>query len=202
MHSVRAVLAGVLLAAGPAQASAPDEDWQLFGRVLSLVQSVVHGAAQSNDPRALEKGVDNLLSGEHREANRLAADLLGEAFEDMPAQYKGTAVSLAKDLATIARRERARQGAMQAPAATGTGVQDSAPALQARKDLTAMGLRYFDASQFLEAVRRNDVLAVELYVAAGGVDLAARDGEGLSALGIARRQGNSRLVELLASAGR
>lgn len=200
MQSGRAILAGVLLVAGQAQASAPDDDWQLFGRVLSLVQSVVHGAAQSNDPRALEKGVDQLFSGEHREANRLAADLLGEAFEDMPSQYKGAAVALAKDLATIARKERARQGALQVPPVA--LAPEPVPAIQARKDLTAMGLRYFDSSQFLDAVKRNDVLAVELFLAAGGVDPVARDGEGNSAIGIARRQGNSRMVELLASIAR
>ncbi len=200
MGSVRVILAVVLLVAGQAQASAPDDDWQLFGRVLSLVQSVVHGAAQSNDPRALEKGVDHLFSGEHRDANRIAADILGDAFEDMPSQYKGAAVALAKDLATIARKERARQGALQVPPMA--AAPESVPALQARKDLTAMGLRYFDSAQFLEAVKRNDLLAVELFLAAGGVDLTAKDGEGYSALGIARRQGNSRLAELLASAGR
>ncbi|MBS0337417.1 MAG: hypothetical protein JSS40_11500 [Proteobacteria bacterium] len=114
MRAMRTILAGVLLVAGQTHAyAADDEDWQLFGRVLSLMQSVVHGAAESNDPRALEKGVDRLLSGEHREANRLAADLLGDAFEDMPAEYKDKALALAKDLATIARKERARQEYMQ-----------------------------------------------------------------------------------------
>jgi hypothetical protein len=199
MRAVRTILAGVLLASGQAQASAPgDEDWQLFGRVLSLVQSVVHGAAQSNDPRALEKGVDHLFSGEHREANNLAADLLGEAFDEMPSQYKGAALALAKDLATIARKERARQGALAGPSTS------AAPdaALQARKDLTAMGLRYFDPAQFLEAVKRNDALAVELFIVARGVELSARDGEGLTAMALAQRQGNGRLVDLLASASR
>ena len=199
MRAMRKILAGVLLVAGQAQASAADdEDWQLFGRVLSLVQSVVHGAAQSNDPRGLEKGVDRLFSGESREANRLAADLLGEATNDIPAQYKGAAVALAKDLATIARKERARQGAIETPAPGGA----TDAAVQARKDLTAMGLRYFDNGQFLEAVRRNDVLAVEMFVAGRGVDLATRDAEGFTALALAQRQNNRRMVELLAPAGR
>jgi hypothetical protein len=189
----------MLLVAGQVHASTADEEeWQLFGRVLALVQSVVHGAAQSNDPRASEKGVDNLLSGEHREANRLAADLIGEAFDDMPLQHKGTAVALARDLATIARKERARQGGLLAPVLEGT--PDAA--LQARKNLNAMGLRYFDSAQFLDAVKRNDALAVELYVASRGVDLAARDADGLTALALAQRQNNPRMAELLAAARR
>ncbi len=198
MRGMRTILAGVLLVAGQAHAAAAvDEDWQLFGRVLSLVQAVVHGAAQSNDPRGLEKGVDRLFSGENREANRLATDLLGEAFDDMPAQYKGAAVALMNDLATIARKERARQGVLQPPGPEST--PDAA--LQARKDLAATGLRYFDAGQFLEAVRRNDMLAVEMFVTGRGVDLATRDAEGFTALALAQRQNNRRMAELLAAAG-
>ena len=116
----------------------------------------------------------------------------------MPLQYKGAAVALAKDLATIARKERARQGGLPAPALEGT--PDAA--LQARKDLTAMGLRYFDSGQLLEAVRRNDALAVELFVAARGVDLTARDADGLTALALAQRQNNLRMAELLAASPR
>ncbi len=195
MRAVQLLLAGILLIAGQAYASSSDDgDWQLFGRVLSLVQTVVQGAARSDDPRALEKGVDQLLSGEHREANRLAADLIGDAFEDMPAQYKGATVALAKDLATIARRERARQAPVQS---AGTDA-----ALQARKDLSGMGLRYFDSAQFLEAVKRDDALAVELYVIGRGVDLSARDADGLTALELAQRRNNSRMAELLASVRR
>lgn len=201
MRALRTILAAVLLVAGPANAaSADDEDWQLFGRVLSLVQSVVHGAAQSNDPRGLEKGVDQLLSGEHREANRLAADLIGGAFEDMPSQYKGTAAALAKDLATIARRERARQGPAQIQGPT--LIQGPDAAIQARKDLAGMGLRYFDPAQLLDAVKRDDALAVELFVIARGVDLSSRDADGLSALELAQRRNNPRMAELLASARR
>ena len=112
MRAARMMLAGVLIVAGHASAATgEEEDWQLFGRVLSLVQSVVHGAAQSDDPRALELILDHLFSGEHREASRLASDLLGEAFDDMPAQSRGAAVALAKELATIARKERACQTA-------------------------------------------------------------------------------------------
>jgi len=193
MRAAKIMLAGVLIVAGHASGAAgEEEDWKLFGRVLSLVQSVVHGAAKSDDPRALEKGVDHLFSGENREASRLASELMGEAFDDMPAQYRGAAVALAKDLATIARKERASQTAATSPDA----------ALQARKDLSAMGLRYFDPIQFLDAIKRDDLLAAQLYVVAGAVDLGARDGDGLTALQIAQRRNNKDIAQLLASAGR
>ena len=51
-------------------------------------------------------------------------------------------------------------------------LEDRASTLQARKDLAAMGLRYFDAEQYREALRRNDALAVELFVAGRGLDPA------------------------------
>ena len=54
-----------------------------------------------------------------------------------------------------------------------------------------MGLRYYDAGQFLDAVKRNDALAVALYVEGHGVNLAARDVNGRSALDIARAAGES-----------
>ena len=110
MRMLRAILAGAMLVtAGQSVAAAGDDaDWQLFGRVLSLVQSVAHVAAQSNDPRAVERQVEHLLSGRNTEANRLAGDLIGDAFEDMPARYRGTVLALANDFAAIARKDRAR----------------------------------------------------------------------------------------------
>lgn len=198
MRVIRTILAAALLAtagpAGSADRSGDDDEWRIFGRVIALVQSVVHVAAQSNDPRAVERGVESLLSGEHPEANRLAGELFNDAFEDMPPQYRGSVLALAKDIAAIARKERARQ-----PYGPAMGVDG---ALQARKDLAAMGLRYFDSAQFLDAVKRDDSLAVELFIVGRGVDLGARDADGRNALEIAQRRNNRQLIGLLASAGR
>ena len=36
-----------------------------------------------------------------------------------------------------------------------------------------MGLTYHDSKQFLDAVKRNDAIAAELFIAGRGVDLAA-----------------------------
>lgn len=196
MRSLGTTLAAVvLLSFGQTEAAAgEDQEWQMFGRVLALVQSVVHEAAKSNDPRAVEKSLDSLLSGEHAEANRLAGDLLGTALDDIPARYKVAALALARDLTVIARKERARRPSGYGP--------DADTALQARKDLTSMGLRYYDAGQFLDAVKRNDVLAVELFLAARGVDAGTRDADGLTALELAQRRNNRQIVDLLATVKR
>jgi hypothetical protein len=182
------------LAAGPARAANETEDWALFGRMLVLVHALVRLAAQSPDPQAMQKGIDGLLSGEDAEANRAASGVLDEMLADMPAEQRGLFNAIGRDVLTIARREQARTAALPDPA-------PAERAIQARKDLHAMGLRYHDAGQFLEAVRRDDVLAVELFVHARGVNLAARDAEGRSALELARRSGNQQIVALLSAAG-
>lgn len=197
MRTFKLLLAALALAAGQAHAAVDDaEDWQFFGRVLSLVQSVVHSAAQSDDPRAMDKSIGSLLSGENADANRIAKDLLDDTAEDIPPAYRGVARSLANDLAVLARKEQARR-----ERALAGSFRGHESALQARKDLTAMGLRYYDSSQFLEAIRREDVLAAELFLAGRGVDPSAKDASGLSALDLARKRNNRRLIELLASAG-
>ena len=50
---------------------------------------------------------------------------------------------------------------------------------------------------FLDAVKRDDALAAELYIDARGVNLSSRDEDGRSALEIARANGNTRLAQML-----
>ncbi len=190
LHAFRLLALCIPLLAGCAGAQATEdaEDWKMFGRALVLVQTVTSAAASSDDPRAAERSVEQILSGKHGEANRLAGDILDEALTDMPAQYRGTFLAVARDMATIARRDAARE----------SGGSDAAAALQARKDLAAMGLQYHDAGQFLEAVKRNDALAVELFLAGRGVNVDARDAGGRGALEIARAAGNTQMARLLA----
>lgn len=182
------------LAAGPARAANEAEDWALFGRMLALVHAFVRLAAPSPDPQTMQKGIDGLLSGENAEANRAASGLLDEMLADMPAEQRGLFSAIGRDVLTIARREQARAAALPDPA-------PAERAMQARKDLHAMGLRYHDAGQFLDAVKRDDALAVELFVHARGVNLAARDAEGCSALELARRSGNQQMAAILSAAG-
>jgi hypothetical protein len=61
-----------------------------------------------------------------------------------------------------------------------------------------MGLKYHDSSEFLDAVKRNDQVAVELFVAGKGVNLGTTDWRGRTAAEIARANGNERMAALLA----
>jgi hypothetical protein len=183
---VTCMLSGAL----PARAAVEEDDgWQAFGHALTLVQTLVGIAARSDDPQASLKGIDDVLAGRNEEANRAIAGLLNDATSDMPSEYRDKVAAIGRDLTVAARRDLAK-----APA------EAVAPdrALQARKDLNAMGLSYYDAKQFLDAVKRDDALAVELYIVGRGVNLSARDAEGRSALDIARAQKNARIADLLA----
>jgi hypothetical protein len=191
MKITRSLLAAlVLLAAFPVRAAVDDDDgWQAFGHALTLVQTLVGMAARSDDRQAGLKGIDDVLAGRNSEANRAVAGLLEDATSDMPPQYRDRVAAIGRDLSALARR-----GIAQTPADSGSMER----ALQARKDLNAMGLSYFDARQFLDAVKRDDALAVELYVLGRGVNLSSRDADGRRALDIARANGNAGVADLLA----
>jgi len=156
-------LSPVLLAASLVASPAFAAEEEAFSHALSLVQMFIHSAAQSSDPNASLRLMDDVLSGRNPEANRALSGLLEGATTDLSPEAKDRVASIGRDLAAIARRESAtpRLGA----GTTG----DVDRALQARKDLTAMGLRYYDERQFADAVKRGDQLAVELFVAGKGL---------------------------------
>lgn len=168
VRTIRALLLACLFAAGtsPAQASEDPDDWKMIGGMLALVQQVVHLAANSPDPNAAQKHIDGMLAGESAQANRVAAGVLDEVLQDVPAEQRGVFVAIGRDLLTLARREQARARAAEPAVAAESSRQ---AALQARKELHAMGLRYWDEQQYQEAVRRGDRIAMDLYIAAEGL---------------------------------
>ena len=182
-----AMAAAALLAAAPARSATGDDDPAL-GHVLTLVQMFVNIAGQSGDPLNKLGAVDDILAGRNSEANRAILGLFEGATAELPAEHRGKVAAIGRDLVAVVRKDLWRTPA-QPLSADG--------ALQARKDLNAMGLSYHSAPQFLDAVKRDDALAVELYIAGRGVNLASRDAGGRSAVDIARANGNAPLAELL-----
>ena len=176
-----------LLAACAAPPARATED-EAFSHALTLVHIFVHAAAQSDDPQEGQKMLDDVLAGRNTQASRAFAGLLDEATADLSPEQRDKVASIGRDLAAAARKEPSRPPAADA----GTGA-----ALQARKDLNEMGLRYYDQGQFFEAVKRNDALAAELFVAARGVNLSAKGPDGRTAADIARANGNDKLAQLL-----
>ena len=161
-----------------------DDSWKTFGYALTLAQVMTRIAAHSDNP---EQGFDDVLAGRNTEANRAVAGLLEDATSSMPPEHRSRVTSIGQDIALLARKEVAKPN-----------VASPDRALQARKDLTAMGLKYHDPNEFLEAVKRDDALAVELFIEGRGVNVGAKDKDGRSALEIARARGNEPMVQLLA----
>ena len=176
-------LAGLVLPALPAAAASEDGE-RVLGHMLTLMQSVVRIAAHSETPQESLRAFDEMLAGRNAEVNRAVMGLFDEMTVDLSTRNRERIAAIGRDLATIGRKDMQRAPAIEP--------------LRARKDLNAMGLRYYDEKQFLEAVKRNDELAVELFVAGRGVNLSGRDADGRSALEIARDNGNAPLAELLA----
>jgi hypothetical protein len=184
------LLAMLLVSAAPAGAATGDEDWAAFGHVLTLVETMLHAGMQPQPDAA----VADVLAGRNPQVNGAVAGLFAGATADLPAEYRDRIASLGREVAGYAARQPAPAG----PASVDRATSGDAAQMQARKDLTAMGLRYYDEGQFLDAARRNDTLAVELFLAGRGVNPGARAWDGRTALDIARANGNRPLAELLA----
>jgi hypothetical protein len=179
-------IVSVLAAALPARAASTDDtDWTAFGHMLTLMQTFVRIGMQPNPDQAMA----DLLAGRNPEANQAIASLFAGATAEMPEEYRARVAAIGRDIASYALKN---------PVSSAAGTISIDRSLQARKDLTAMGLRYYDEGQFLDAVKRNDQLAVALYIAGRGVNLDARTWNGRNAVDIARDNGNNQLADLLA----
>ncbi len=187
MKTIRTlVLATLLIPVLPAQAA---EEPTGLSHALTLVHMFVRIAAESDSSTASLRAIDEVLSGRNAAANEAVAGLLKDMLADVSPEDRATIAAIGRDLVGIARKNvlGMKPGEALFPDRS----------LEARKQLNAMGLTYHDSKQFLDAVKRNDVLAAELFIAGRGVNLSGRDADGRSALEIARDNGNAPLAELL-----
>jgi len=157
MRWIRAAFCAGVVSAVPAHAAFEDaDDWAVVSRILALVQPIVHLAATSPDPQAAQKAIDAALAGRDARANRIASELFDEALAEVPPQHRPMLHSIGRDMLLLARRQQQSSA-------------DVERAIRARKELHAMGLRYWDEQQFQDARRRGDTIAVELFLAARGL---------------------------------
>ena len=182
-----ALVAACAIGTAHAQSATIQTDWATFGKLLSVVHVLMQASEKSGgDPKAMEKAMDDILNGRNAEANALALEIFGE----VPAPEREKMLSIGRSMAAMSQRQAILE----------TRASGDAAAIQARKDLTAIGLVYHDKNQFLDAVKRNDLLAARLFIAGRGVDPNTRDLLGVSALDIAKRGGNAEMIALLADA--
>ncbi len=184
MKTLRYFLPALLIVTTPAHAVNDDQDWTAFGHVLTLIQNVVRIGTQPYPDQAMA----DLLAGRNHQANQAVASLFAGATAELPPEHRDRVASIGRDIVSYMAKN---------PVTSSVEAISTDRSLQARKDLNAMGLRYYDEGQYLEAVKRSDQLAVELFIASRGVNLDARTWNGRSALDIARDNGNTQLAELL-----
>ena len=176
---MRRVLILLVMLCGSLEARAADDDWMTVSRMLAVAQTVLSAALASppGDTRRSDAALDAILDGRNADANAVA----GGIFDDMPAALRSQVASVARSALSLSRRQ-AQQTASSLPGAV-SSVQDARTdagvsgadraAIDARRDLNAIGHRYHDTAQFLDAVRRDDVLAARLYIAGRGLDARA-----------------------------
>jgi len=189
MKTIRTLLiAALMIPALPAQAAEEPADSSL-GNILTLVHMFVRIAAESDSSQVSLRAIDEVLAGRNAAANEAVAGLLNEALADVSPQNRATIAAIGRDLVGMARKNLLGVNPGQ------TVFPDRSA--EARKELTAMGLTYHDSKQFLGAVKRNDVLAAELFIAGRGVDLSATDFWGRDAVDFARGNKNEQLAQLI-----
>ena len=189
MKAIRSLLvAALLVPVLPAQAAEEPADASL-GHVLTLVHMFVRMAAESESSAVNLRAIDEVLAGRNAAANEAIAGLMKEALADVSPENRATIAAIGRDLVSVARKNLLgmRPGE--------TLFADRS--FEARKQLNALGLTYHDPKQFLEAVKRNDTLAAELFIAGKGVDLSATDFWGRDAVDFARRNNNEPLAQLI-----
>ena len=119
MKSIRVLLLAALLAPALPAAAAEDEA-PGFGHMLSLMQVFVRLAAQSDDPAAGVKAMDDVLAGRNAQANEAAAGLFNEMTAGMPVEHRAKVASIANDVLGLARRDLGK-APRQAGASNGSG---------------------------------------------------------------------------------
>jgi len=186
MKSLRVLFFALAVLPMTVRAADDAQDWTAFGNMLTLLQAAMHIGVGPYPDQAMA----DLLAGRNHEANQAIASLFAGATAEMPDEYRQRIAAMGREMAALALKQQAA-----APASAGISADRT---LQARKDLSAMGLHYYDHGEFLDAVKRNDELATELFIAGKGVNLTERAWSGRTALDIARDNGNTRLADLIA----
>lgn len=107
---------------------------------------------------------------------------------------------LPPELRTLMMQQRDARQALLAQQAAPSSAGKKLTAADARKELTAMGLQYFSQEQFIAAIRRGDLMAVELFITGMGIDLNA-GAPSSTPLSIAENSGRQEIASLLKSNG-
>ncbi|MFZ4537439.1 response regulator [Propionivibrio sp.] len=78
---------------------------------------------------------------------------------------------------TIGPPQKIAQREAEMPLAPTAVTPPAISSLEARTQLTAMGLQYFNQEQFIAAIERGDKLALQLFIAGGGINISEQVAE-------------------------
>src|SRR5258706_12545842 len=148
MKTLRYFLPALAIGPLPAHAVNADQAWTAFGHGLTLIHNVVRIGTQPYPDPAMA----DLLAGRNHQANQAVASLFAGATAELPPEHRDRVASIGRDIVSYMAKN---------PVTSSVEAISTDRSLQSRKDLNAMGLRYYDEGQFLDAVKRNDQLASE-----------------------------------------
>ena len=143
-----------------------DDSDRIAGQLTENIEAI-----RKNIPTLLIERID-IPGKQTEEPDKQAVAALIPPRTEAPAQAPASAVQAAAPTA--------------APAASPAGK----PGLDltfvgSRKELAAMGFKFYDQDQFVDAARRNDFLTVRLFLAAAAIKPSAPDSKGDTALALA-----------------
>ena len=141
-----------------------------------------------------------MISGNEHATEQFYANKIG-ADDFMKKPFSRFEVFARIEMLLDANRNLQRKGFAADPAPTAPSLPAAStlahgPEMEARQQLTAMGLQYFDQGQFFAAIRRSDQLAVALFIAGRGVTKDTSL-EGKTALAVAVEIGRPEIIQAM-----
>lgn len=169
-------------------------------KMESLTSGLFNGITRAirgkDEDRAAVQLKENIASIREKLPSLLVAriEVPGLPVETPDAQAVAALIPPASAVPAAPAVAAAPAAAAAAPAVAPTGLQAK---VEARKNLNAMGMTYHSQAQFLDAIRRNDDVAVQLFLDGGGINAQQADAAGQTPLQLAQAQGHAGIVALL-----
>ena len=154
----------------------------------------ITGAIQGTDGERITKELKENIDSIRKEIPSVLVERM--EVPEMPVQEPDKA-AVAK---IIPAKKQVSQQVQAAPIAVPTApakLTSAQQKIEARKNLTGMGMSYHSQEQFIASILRTDDVAVSLFLDGGGVNLEAKDASGKTALAVAKETGNEEIIKLI-----
>jgi len=167
------------------------------GSLMGSLMSGIKNVARGNDVDYTKKLFDAMLQEVRVKIPGVLVELQelssGEVTRPDEEKVKALALSSPPPAAPPAVAK-----AVEVSAATTTERPSStAQALDARRQLTGLGLTYYSLEQFHDAIKRKDAIAVDLFLKAKSVDLSATSNKGETTIHLAKRVNDPEIIRMI-----